>query len=323
MAATYGLVYLRSVTDTPDGVTYAQPRRQGALEVTSRRSVWALAALTVPLNAILGVIAWRIWREDVISDGVFVGTLVGIAALLAFQEWTVLRVNRPALRDEYPPEDRYPVRNVAVLCLAYFATFGSELAVVTMLPGFFADTWGLGPAVAGAAASGFAFMNLAARPAGGLLSDILGSRKRTLSTLLVGLVIGYGLMSTLGPAWPWVAAIAVCMSCSFFVQSGEGAVYAIVPLVKKRVSGQVAGMAGAMGNVGAICFLTLNIMVSERVFFLCIAAAALVAVACSRFLVEPENSFGAELLTDGPATAEPVIDLAGPDPADRAPALVD
>jgi MFS transporter, NNP family, nitrate/nitrite transporter len=323
VAAAYGLVYLRSVTDTPEGVTYAKPRRQGALEVTSRSSVWALAALTVPLNAILGVIAWRIWREDVISDTAFVVTLVAVAALLAFQEWTVLRVNRPALRDEYPPEDRYPVRNVAVLCVAYFATFGSELAVVTMLPGFFADTWGLGPAVAGAAASGFAFMNLAARPAGGLLSDILGSRKRTLSTLLVGLVVGYGLMSLLGPSWPWAAAIAVCMGCSFFVQSGEGAVYAIVPLVKKRVSGQVAGMAGAMGNVGAICFLTLNIMVSERVFFLCIAATALVAVACSRFLVEPENSFGAELLTDGPAAAEPVIDLAGADPADRAPALVD
>ncbi|MFP5322902.1 MAG: NarK family nitrate/nitrite MFS transporter [Acidimicrobiia bacterium] len=309
VAAAYGLVYLRSVTDTPEGVTYARPRRQGALEVTQRSSVFALAALTVPFNAVLGLIAWRIWREDVISDGAFIGTLVVVGALLLLQEWTVFRVNRPALRDEYPPEDRYPVRNVAVLCVAYFATFGSELAVVTMLPGFFADTWGLGPAMAGVAASGFAFMNLAARPAGGLLSDVLGSRKRTLSTLLVGLVAGYALMSTLGPSWPWVAAIAVCMCCSFFVQSGEGAVYAIVPLVKKRVSGQVAGMAGAMGNVGAICFLTLNVFVSEQVFFLCIAGAAVVAVACARFLVEPERSFAAELLTDGPA--EEPIDLTG------------
>jgi len=326
VAAAYGLVYLRSVTDTPDGVAYARPRRQGALEVTQRASVFALAALTVPFNAVLALIAWRIWREDVISDTAFVGTLAVIGALLLVQEWTVFRVNRPALRDEYPPEDRYPVRNVAVLCVAYFATFGSELAVVTVLPGFFADTWGLGPALAGLAASGFAFMNLAARPAGGLLSDVLGSRKRTLTTLLVGLVAGYGLMSTLGPGWPWVAAVAVCMSCSFFVQSGEGAVYAIVPLVKKRVSGQVAGMAGAMGNVGAICFLTLNLFVSEQVFFLCIAGAAVVAVACSRFLVEPEGSFAAELLTDGPVApvgADP-IDLAGaaPEPA-LAPTFVD
>src|SRR5690606_3765173 len=35
VAATFGLVYLRSVTDTPDGVHYSRPRRQGALEVTS------------------------------------------------------------------------------------------------------------------------------------------------------------------------------------------------------------------------------------------------------------------------------------------------
>ena len=93
----------------------------------------------------------------------------------------------PALRDEYPPEDRYPVRNVAVLCVADFATFGSELAVVTMLPGFFADTWGLGPAAAGAAASGFAFMNLTARPAGGLLPGTLEQRS---VVALLGAVAG-------------------------------------------------------------------------------------------------------------------------------------
>ncbi len=336
LAAAYGLVYLRSVADTPEGVTYAKPRRQGALEVTSRKSVFGLALLTIPFNAILGLIAWRIWREDVISDGAFVATLVVIGALLAFQEFTVFRVNKPALEDSYPPEDQYPVRNVAVLCIAYFATFGSELAVVTMLPTFFADTWGLGPAAAGVAASAFAFMNLVSRPAGGLLSDLLGSRKKTLSALMAGLVVGYLLMATLGSAWPWVAAVGVCMFCSFFVQSGEGAVYAIVPLVKKRVSGQVAGMAGAMGNVGAVTFLTINIFVSETVFFLCIGAAAFVALLCTRFLVEPENSFSDELLTDGPAaapaptagadTVDDTIDDTGdagdPEPA-VTPALVD
>ena len=85
VALVYAQVYFRSVTDTPAGITYAKPRRQGALEVTSRRSVFGLAVLTVPFNAILGVIAWRIWRDDVISDGVFVGALVAIGALLAFQ----------------------------------------------------------------------------------------------------------------------------------------------------------------------------------------------------------------------------------------------
>ena len=317
VAAAYGVFYLRAVTDTPDGVSYARPRRQGALEVTSRGGVFGLALLTVPLNAILGVIAWRVWRVDVIGDTTFVAVLGVVAALLIVQEVAVFRVNAPALAGGYPPEDRYPLRSVAVLCLAYFATFGSELAVVSMLPTFFADTWGLGPAAAGIAASAFAFMNLAARPTGGIMSDLLGSRRRTLSALLVGLLAGYVLLSTMGAAWPWSLAIAACMFCSFFVQAGEGAVYAVVPLVKKRVSGQIAGMAGAYGNVGAITFLTIGLFVSDRMFFLVIAVAAGVALAVSTLLVEPTSSFSTELVGD-----EPVADTPRPAPAAGPPAVV-
>lgn len=298
VAAAYGVFYLRAVTDTPAGVSYARPRRQGALEVTSRSAVFGLALLTIPINAVLGLIAWRVWRVDVISTPVFVGALAAVAALLLVQEVAVFRVNRPALNGDYDEGDSYPFRSVVVLCVAYFATFGSELAVVSMLPSFFADTWGLGPSLAGIAASGFAFMNLVARPAGGVMSDVFGSRRRTLSVLLVGLLVGYVLLSTLGAAWPWALAVAACMFCSFFVQSGEGAVFAIVPLVKKRVSGQVAGMAGAYGNVGAVCFLTIGLFVSSQTFFLAIAAAAVVSAIVSLFMVEPAGSFATEMLTD-------------------------
>ncbi len=304
IAAGYGLFYLRAVTDTPEGVSYARPRRQGALEVTSRPAVFGLALLTVPINAVLGLIAWRVWRVEAISTPVFIGVLVAIGLLLLVQEAAVFRVNGPALRDEYEGTDTYPFRSVVVLCVAYFATFGSELAVVSMLPTFFADTWGLGPSLAGIAASGFAFMNLIARPVGGVLSDVLGSRRRTLNVLLLGLVVGYVLLSTMGAAWPWALAVVACMSCSFFVQSGEGAVFAIVPLVKKRVSGQVAGMAGAYGNVGAVCFLTIGLFVSSQVFFVYIAAAAVVASIVSLFMVEPAESFATELLVDAAAATD-------------------
>jgi MFS transporter, NNP family, nitrate/nitrite transporter len=306
IAALYGAYYLVAVTDTPEGVSYVRPRRQGALEVTNRRAVFGLLALTVPANAALGLIAWRVWRVDVISTPVFVVVLVAIATLLLVQELTVFKVNRPALANAYPVEDQYPFRSVAVLSIAYFATFGSELAVVSMLPTFFSDTWGLGPSAAGIAASAFAFMNLAARPAGGIMSDVLGSRKRTLTFLTVGLLLGYVLLSTMGAAWPWALAVVACMVCSFFVQSGEGAVFAIVPLVKKRVSGQIAGMAGAYGNIGGVVFLTVGLFVSSQVFFLTIAAAAVVAMIASLFLVEPAESFATELQTDNaPAARQP------------------
>jgi NNP family nitrate/nitrite transporter-like MFS transporter len=42
-------------------------------------------------------------------------------------------------------------------------------------------------------ASGYAFMNLVARPSGGLISDRFG-RKKTLLILLAGLAVGYMLM---------------------------------------------------------------------------------------------------------------------------------
>jgi len=120
------------------------------------------------------------------------------------------------------------------------------------------------------------------------------------------LLVGYVLLSTLGAAWPWALAVVACMFCSFFVQSGEGAVFAIVPLVKKRVGGQVAGMAGVYGNVGAVVVLTVGLFGSSQVFFLTIAASAVVACAGSVLLVEPADSFAAELLTDEDPARAPV-----------------
>ncbi|HWL42074.1 MAG TPA: MFS transporter [Ilumatobacter sp.] len=307
LAAAYGLYYLRAVTDTPDGVTYARPRRQGALEVTTPGAVWGLAAMTVPLNAVLGLIAWRVWHTDVISTPVFVGALVAVVALLIAQELAVFRVNRPARRSEYAAADQYPFRSVVALPVAYAATFGSELAVVSMLPTFFEDTWGLGTTAAGLAASMFAFVNTVARPAGGVASDNLGSRRRVLTFVLVGLLVGYVLLSTMGAAWPWGLAVAACMFCSVFVQAGAGAVYAVVPLVRKPVSGQISGLAGAYGNVGGIVFLTANLYVSSRTFFLIIAGVAALAALVSLILVEPAESFAAAPADDAEPALAPLL----------------
>jgi NNP family nitrate/nitrite transporter-like MFS transporter len=193
--------------------------------------------------------------------------------------------------DGYPESDRYPFRSVAVLCAAYFVTFGSELAVVSMLPTFFSDTFVLDPAMAGLAASAFAFMNLASRPIGGLCSDVLGSRRRTLLALLLGLTAGYAVMAMVAATWPVALAVGAAMFCSFFVQAGEGAVYAIVPLVKRRVSGQIAGMVGAYGNVGALVYLTVLLFAGPTVFFAIIGASSVLAAIACRWLVEPEGSF--------------------------------
>ncbi|MHC4381030.1 MAG: MFS transporter, partial [Planctomycetota bacterium] len=62
-------------------------------------------------------------------------------------------------------------------------------------------------------------------------------------------------------------------------------------LVKKRVTGQVAGMVGAYGNVGAVTFLTVFSFVGPSAFFLTIGACAIVCLIGSLFLKEPKGSF--------------------------------
>lgn len=294
MSAVYGLIYLRSISDTPDGRPHLPPRRQGALEVTHPAAAVGLVALNVPILGILGVLAWRLSRVGLLSPAALTATLLALALAVLLQSRTILRVNGPALAGDYDPEDRYPFRSVAILCLTYLVTFGSELAVVSMLPTFFGETFGLSAVLAGATASAFAVTNLAARPTGGILSDLMGSRTGTLRGLLVGLVAGYGIMALIGPSWPVVLAMAVTAACSFCVQAGSGATYAVVPLVKRRVSGQIAGLVGAYGTVGAVLYLTLLLFTGPVVFFLAIAASAGLAALACRWLPEPQHSFADE-----------------------------
>jgi NNP family nitrate/nitrite transporter-like MFS transporter len=127
---------------------------------------------------------------------------------------------------------------------------------------------------AGFSAAGFAFMNLIARPGGGYISDKFG-RKLSLSIFIIGLSIGYYVLSLITLEWPIYVVVILTMCCSFFVQAGEGAVFAMVPLIKRRMTGQIAGMVGAYGNVGAVLFLTVLSFVSPSVFFMVIAGGAI------------------------------------------------
>lgn len=308
VAFVYGLAYPRFVSDTPTGASYERTRSAAALEVTSRSAVWGLISLTVPLAVALMVIGWRIWKVGVITAGVLSVAIALAFALLALQVVAILRVNRAALRNEVPAEDRYPFRSVAVLSAAYMCTFGIELAAVSFLPDFFETTWGLSPAVAGAAASVFAVMNLVSRPAGGILSDLMASRRNWLATLLFGLAVGMLVMSRLTGAWPLGLALAVVLVTSVFAQAGNGAVYAIVPLVRRRSSGQVAGMCGAYGNLGGIGFLTALVFLEPQQVFLLMAAVALLVLVACRWLVEPAGSHAAAPAIVGvaPVGAAPV-----------------
>ncbi|MGD1917401.1 MAG: MFS transporter, partial [Pleurocapsa sp.] len=212
-------------------------------------------------------------------------------------------------KKRYPAEDRYNFSQVAILELTYIVNFGSELAVVSMLPAFFERTFTLSPAAAGMIASSYAFMNLAARPGGGLISDKLGSRKLTMGVLTGCMGIGYLIFSQVTSSWALPLAVALIMCCSLFVQAGEGSTFSIVPLDKKRVTGQVAGNVGAYGNVGAVLYLNIFSLLpgwlgggadssaaieaatAARFFQIMGVAALIVAALCFVVLKEPKGSF--------------------------------
>ncbi|NEP07917.1 MAG: MFS transporter, partial [Okeania sp. SIO4D6] len=222
-----------------------------------------------------------------------------LLGLYAFQTYNCWAANKELMAGDkrYPPADRYQFSQVAILELTYFVNFGSELAVVSMLPAFFENTFGLDKAVAGMIAASYAFMNLASRPGGGLISDKLGSRKLTMTVLTAGMGIGYLTFGRVTGGWWLPAAVLLTMMCSFFVQAAEGSTFAIVPLIKRRVTGQIAGNVGAYGNVGAVVYLTTFSLLPEgavgnRIFFEVLGVMSIiVAFLCAFFLKEPEGSF--------------------------------
>ncbi|PHS31885.1 MAG: MFS transporter [Methylophaga sp.] len=299
IALVFAFIYYHGVSDTPKGSTYFKPKKSGGMEVTSKGDFFLYLLMNIPLYAALALLAWKLSPNGVslLSAGVTQAIYIGLAVLYAYQTYHIYQVNKSIFTTPVPEIHRYKFKQVAVLDLAYLATFGSELAVVSMLPLFFHDTFDITAVQAGLLASGFAFMNLVSRPIGGLFSDRWG-RKRTLSVCISGLAIGYFIMSMITPEWAIVFAVLATMACSFFVQAGEGAVFAVVPLVQRRLTGQVAGMAGAYGNVGAVTFLTVLSLVSAQTFFLVIAGTAVVTLIAVQFMDEPKGQM-AEILPDG------------------------
>ncbi|MFT5083169.1 MAG: NNP family nitrate/nitrite transporter-like MFS transporter [Lentisphaeria bacterium] len=296
----YGILFYWKARNTPKGSTYFKPKKSGGLEVTSKADFYFYLAMNIPMYLILAVLAWKLSPAGVslLSETTTNMMYVVLVCLFCFQVSQIYKVNKEMLQNGAEAHQKYKFRQVAVLNWAYFVTFGSELAVVSMLPAFFLETFeGMTLAKAGMLGAAFAFMNLVARPGGGYISDKFGRRK-SLSVFIAGLGIGYLILSQVSGSWPVSAAVIAVMFCSFFVQAGEGAVFAIVPLVKRRMTGQIAGMTGAYGNVGAVTFLTVYSFVDASAFFMIIGACAVGIFGIVQFLEEPEGHM-TEVAEDG------------------------
>lgn len=300
IALVYSIIYYMSVSDTPKGSTYFAPKKTGAMEVTSRADFLLYCLMQAPLFATMILLAWKLGPSELnlISQTAVVAAtsiLLGLYGLQLLDTW---RINREIFTKPVPELYRYRFSQVAALDIAYMITFGSELAVVSILPLLFKDTFGLSLGVAGFLGASFGMTTFFARPAGGWLSDRFG-RRRVLNVCMVGTGAGYAAMSFMGPATGIAFAVAATFACSLFVNAGNGAVYAMLPMIKRRLTGQIAGMVGAFGNVGGVLFLAVYSVVNTSTFFLIAAAAALLGSVLTMLLIREPNGQIAEEMPDG------------------------
>ena len=176
MSLLFSVVYYKNVTDTPKGSTYFKPKNLGALEVTSKGDFFFLLLMKIPMYAAMALLTWKLSPKGVslLTEGVANAIYLALVVLYVLDVYKAWQVNRNVFVQPVPELHRYKFKQVAVLNVLYFATFGSELAVVSMLPLFFSETFDLSPVLAGMVASAYAFMNLMSRPGGGWISDKFG-----------------------------------------------------------------------------------------------------------------------------------------------------
>ena len=304
IALAYAGVYYALVTDTPPGATYFSPKKTGAMEVTSRGDFILYALMQVPMVLALALLAWKLGPAALKLLPAY--AVWGCYAVLAFYFVYLIadmwRINAPMLRGAAVPEiHRYKFRQVAVLNVAYCVTFGSELAVISTLPLFFKDVFGLSLAMAGFLGASFGMTTFFARPIGGWLSDRFG-RKTVLYACLGGTALGYLGMSFMGQGTGIVFAVCVTFICSLFVNAGNGATYAMLPMIKRRLTGQIAGMVGAFGNVGSVLYLTLYASVPVATFYIITAGTAVIGLGLVWLFIDEPRGQIAEVMPDGSLT---------------------
>jgi len=283
-------VYHRRAREVPGRAEEFPVGLENTIEVTSKKDLVLQILLMIPLYSAIGLLVWKLASSPAFPGGSWMSAilLTGVLAVFILNALRCIKVNLPRITNSISEDKKYAFSQIAILSLVYALTFGSELAVVSMFPEFLENTFQLTVTTAGILGSSFALFNLVTRPGGGWLSDKLG-RRRVLFALVLGSAVCYGFMGEIDSQWPLWLAIGLAVLCSVLIQAGNGACFAMVPLIRKDLTGKLAGVAGAYGNVGAVFFLTLFSMVEPTTFFQLIGVYAFLVLLSLLFLQSFKN----------------------------------
>ena len=102
--------------------------------------------------------------------------LASLSALQFYKGWQVNREVVGSLNpfrsdflqpsQHYPLSQRYQLRQIALMDFTYFTNFGSQVAVLSILPAWFEHTFELNPVIASLVAVSYPVLNLICRPSG-------------------------------------------------------------------------------------------------------------------------------------------------------------
>ena len=257
----------------------------GTIEVHSKKDLVLQSILLFPIYGALILFVWKLTGHplNLISLSISWILIAGLSGVFISNLIQCLKFNLSRIENSETEKKIYPFSQIAILSLVYSLTFGSELAVVSIFPQFLETTFSISIELAGVLGASYAFMNLVARPGGGWISDRFG-RRRTLSLLVFGGLVSHWFIGEINSNWQLSSAIALSLIGSIFFKAGNGACFAAVPLIHKDLTGKMAGLAGAYGSIGAVCFLTLYSFVSPQEFFKIISAYAFLVFLALFFL---------------------------------------
>ncbi|KAL4785306.1 major facilitator superfamily domain-containing protein [Aspergillus varians] len=147
------------------------------------------------------------------------------------------------------------------VALPYACSFGAELAINSVLGAFYLNNFPeLGQTQSGRWAAMFGLVNVAFRPMGGFVADVVYAYTDSVWAKKIWLVaLGFltaGSAILIGFLDPHRESLmfGLVVLMAFFIAASNGANFAIVPHVHPSANGIVSGIVGGMGNLGGIIF---------------------------------------------------------------------